>query len=93
MLIDPAKRSLTLSGTKIILQRRQFDLLYFLMAHEGRVFCGSQILQRVWHDDFSGDEHALRNQISKLRKMLKVFPHTTEYIKTIYGVGYCFRSD
>lgn len=93
VLIDPTRRTVTLSDTKITLQRRQFDLLYFLMAHEGRVFGSNQIFQRVWNDDFDGDEHALRNQISKLRKTLKISPSTREYIQTVYGVGYCFNSD
>lgn len=92
LLIDPARRSVQMSGKEIALQRRQFNLLYFLTANEGMVFSRDQLHQRVWGESCESCDHTLSSQMSSLRSKLKTVDSTKHYIRTEYGIGYSFDS-
>lgn len=92
LLIDPLRRAVQMSGKEITLQRRQFNLLYFLTANEGMVFSREQLHQRLWGEFYEGCDHTLSSHVSSLRSKLRVVDRGKNYIRTEYGIGYCFDS-
>ena len=65
------------------LTRREFELLNFLVKHVGRVFSRSELLDRVWGEDFIGTERTVDQHIAQLRTLIGA-----EYIETVRGRGY-----
>lgn len=68
--------------------RKEFELLYYLAKHKGKVLSRDQLLSAVWNYDFSGDTRIVDVHVSHLRE--KIEPDTKQpvYIKTIRGLGY-----
>ena len=76
----------TKHGAPISLSTREFQLLQYLMENAGRVLSREQIFNAVWGEHY-GDIGTVAVNIKNLRT--KIDP-ASEYIKTIWGVGYKF---
>ncbi len=83
--------SVTLSGHKLNLTRREVELLYTLAASPGRVFTRDNLLTIVWGYEFAGNYRAVDSHIKRLRAKLDAYPHDTFAIATVWGAGYKFE--
>lgn len=83
--------SVTLSGHKLNLTRREVELLYTLAASPGRVFTRDNLLTIVWGYEFAGNYRAVDSHIKRLRAKLDAYPHDTFTIATVWGTGYKFE--
>lgn len=81
--VDVAASTVTLAGDEVALTRREFDLLACLAANPGRVFSRSELLDRVWGDEFGGTERTVDQHVAQLRTRLGA-----ELIETLRGRGY-----
>ena len=81
--IDYVAVQVTFQGLPVSLTRREFELIYFLASHPGRVCSRSELLDRLWEEDFLGTERTVDQHISQLRARLK-----DELIETVRGRGY-----
>ena len=81
--LDPAARTVMLSGQAVELSGREFSLLEVLLENAGRVLSRSHLEQSLygWRDE--PDSNALEVHIHHLRKKLG-----SELIRTLRGVGY-----
>ncbi|HBK70853.1 MAG TPA: DNA-binding response regulator [Flavobacteriaceae bacterium] len=70
---------------KIILPRKEFELMYLLASKPEKVFKRDVILQRVWGKDVVVGGRTIDVHIRKLREKIG-----EEYFKTVKGVGYKF---
>ena len=86
--IDNDNFTASCAGIKLDLSKREFDLLRLLVENSEKTCTKSMIYDRVWDYENSADDNTLNVHISKLRKKLKECNPDTEYIKTIWGIGY-----
>jgi DNA-binding winged helix-turn-helix (wHTH) protein/tetratricopeptide (TPR) repeat protein len=87
--IDPGSRSVSRGKDSLVLSRRAFDVLLYLVRHPGKVLSKEELLRNVWPDSFV-DENSLAQSISVLRKALGEKPGENSYILTVPGRGYQF---
>lgn len=85
LIIEREKFSIQLDGKKIILPKKEFELLELLASRPGKVFNRDQILNIVWGNETVVGERTIDVHIRKLREKLG-----DVYIRTIKGVGYTF---
>jgi two-component system alkaline phosphatase synthesis response regulator PhoP len=85
LIIEREKFSVQLDGKKIILPKKEFELLELLASRPGKVFNRDQILNIVWGNETVVGERTIDVHIRKLREKLG-----DAYIRTIKGVGYTF---
>ncbi len=71
---------------EISFPRQEFQLLYFLASHPGRVFSRDEILDAVWGPDVHIGTRTVDVHIRKIRQRIGA-----EYVETIQGVGYRFQ--
>jgi DNA-binding response OmpR family regulator len=90
LLIDHARHEVMLAGAVVALTSLEFALLTALAAHPGRVFTRAQLLERVWGEDYFGDDHVVDVHIANVRKKLGDDPAAPAYIETVRGAGYRF---
>jgi two-component system response regulator TrcR len=88
--LDGASRAVTRAGSSISLTSTEFELLRYLMLHQGRAVSRKEILARVWNYDFGGRSGIVDLYVSYLRK--KVDAGRAPMIHTVRGVGYLLRS-
>lgn len=74
------------SGKPVPFSTREFQLLQFLMENAGKVLTREQIFSSVWDTEY-GDMGTVAVNIKSIRD--KIDPKS-EYIKTVWGVGYKF---
>ncbi|HEX3015423.1 MAG TPA: response regulator transcription factor [Desulfobacteria bacterium] len=86
--INQATRVVKLSDKEIALTPKEFDLLFFLARHPGRVFSREQLMETVWGYDFYGDLRTVDTHIKKIREKVR---GERNYIATVWGVGYKFE--
>jgi DNA-binding response OmpR family regulator len=88
LAIDLKGREVYFKDKPIVFTKREFDIIEFLALHPGITFSKEQIYEKVWGYDAMGDSAAIAEHIKKIRGKLKEIDHDTEYISTIWGVGY-----
>jgi DNA-binding response OmpR family regulator len=88
--IDPAGRTLTMSGREVRLTAREFDLLAFLARNAGQVYGRDELLQRVWGPGFDGFAHTVNSHINRLRTKVELDATDPQLIQTVWGRGYKF---
>lgn len=89
--LDLVKRTVRRAGRLIDLQPREFQLLEFLMRHEGRIVTRTMLLEHVWDFHFDPRTNIVETHVSRLRsKIDRGFG--TELIKTFRGSGYSLRA-
>lgn len=86
--INRDKYQVEIKGVKIILPKKEFELLELLASRPGNVFTRDQILSIVWGNEAIVGERTIDVHIRKLREKLG-----NDYIRTIKGVGYTFTED
>jgi two-component system KDP operon response regulator KdpE len=90
--IDLRRRLVTRNGVEVHLSPKEFDLLAYLIEHQGAPVMHTRLLQAVWGPEFGGEVEYLRSYIKMLRKKLEADPAHPEYLLTEPWVGYRFRN-
>lgn len=88
LTIYPEQYEAMLEGESLTFTRKEFELLFYLAKHKGKVLSRDQLLTAVWNYDFAGDTRIVDVHVSHLRE--KIEPDTKQpiYIKTVRGLGY-----
>jgi two-component system KDP operon response regulator KdpE len=93
LTVDLTARSVVMGDKRIQLTPTEYELLKTLVQQAGRVLTHHQILTKVWGEQYAGDAHMLRVNVSNLRRKLEPDPVRPRYLITEPGVGYRFRSE
>lgn len=79
------------SGERVSLTPKEFELLAMLARSPGKVFTRDFLLDRIWGYDFAGDTRTVDVHIRRLRKKLGDDSADRRRIVTVHGVGYKFE--
>jgi two-component system KDP operon response regulator KdpE len=88
LVIDLARRLVTLDGEEVKLTRKEYDVLALLARHRGRLVTHRQLLTTVWGPAHVADTHYLRIAIGHVRDKLGDDAADPRFIMTEPGVGY-----
>ncbi|HET7170344.1 MAG TPA: response regulator transcription factor [Gaiellales bacterium] len=91
IVIDPAKRAVTVDGDRVQLTYVEFEVLHTLASHPGRVYSRQALLEAVWGDSAYREPRTIDVHIRHLREKIEPDPREPAYIFTVRGVGYRFR--
>ncbi len=86
--IDKQSHAVSVEGNGIKLTAREFEILYLLAKHRGRVFSSEEIFERVWNELGEGSNQTVMVHISNLRDKLEDALQGEKIIQTVWGVGY-----
>ena len=90
--IDTERFSVTLDGIKLDLTPVEFRLLAMFIEQSGRVYNRDQILNKIFDDGRIVLDRTVDTHIKNLRHKLKKINPKTDYIRSLYGVGYSFEN-
>jgi len=86
LIINLQSYIVTLTGEKISLYPKEFDVLCLLTKYPGWVLSPEQIYDAVWKESVTGCEHLVYNVICQIRRKLK----NPDMIQTVIRRGYKF---
>lgn len=75
---------------KIPLSTKEYEVLEFLISHEGETLGPEKIYNEVWKAQY-GDITAVAVYVQRLRKKIEDDHSNPKYIKTVFGMGYKFE--
>jgi len=87
LALDTLSREASVGSRKLTLTRREFDLLAFLVHHQGRVLSREELLRKVWGYDYLGETRTVDVHVRRLRVKLG---EAGRSIETVMGAGYKF---
>ena len=87
IIIDRSAYSVFVRGVKLMLPKKEFELLYLLASKPDKVYSRESILNKVWGLDVSVVDRTIDVHIRKIREKIG-----ENRIKTIKGVGYKFEA-
>jgi two-component system, OmpR family, alkaline phosphatase synthesis response regulator PhoP len=93
VVVDPARRRVTVAGRPVELTPTEFDLLAHLARQPGRVFTRAQLLTAIHGVAVESYERAVDAHIKNLRRKLEPDPRRPRYVLTAHGIGYRFNDD
>jgi two-component system alkaline phosphatase synthesis response regulator PhoP len=85
VVIDPARREVTVNGELVNLRTQEFDLLLTLAEHKGLVLTREQLLEKAWGYDYYGQSRTVDVHVGHLRRKLA---NSSLRIETVTGIGY-----
>ncbi len=87
-VLDASARRVVFGEHEVKMSPREFNLLFFLLEHPGKVHSRDALLRAVWGSDFHGDSKTVAVHIRWLREKFEAFPTMPFRINTVFGVGY-----
>ncbi|MCL6442833.1 MAG: response regulator transcription factor [Alicyclobacillus sp.] len=85
-------RKVEVEHNEISLTPKEFDLLVYMAQRPDKVFSREELLRDVWNYQFYGDQRTVDTHIKRLREKLGQASETvSQYIVTVWGVGYKFE--
>ncbi len=77
-----------IGGNDLLLTRLEYNIVEFLALHAGQIFSREQIYEKIWGYDSDGDSSTVVEHIKKIRAKFIEGGSDTEYISTVWGIGY-----
>jgi len=92
--VNTTSRMVKVKGTEIVLTQKEYQLLLFFISNQDRVITKESIVEHLWGDDtdvFDSFDF-IYSHIKNLRKKI-IKTGGSDYLSTIYGVGYKFQKE
>src|SRR3954452_1725149 len=89
--VDLAGHRLLRDGEVRPIKPKAFELLAFLLRHQGQVFSREQLLSDVWGYDYAGETRTVDVHVHWLRAEIEQDPQNPQVLETVRGVGYVLR--
>lgn len=88
LTLDPRNYEVTYQQQLLNLTPKEYSLLELLLRHSRQLFSCGSILEHLWTYDDTPSEEAVRTHIKGLRHKLKAAGAPTDFVETVYGIGY-----
>lgn len=87
LTIDFSQRCLFCKGERILLAKKEFEIVALLSQNSGQVFDKERIYEKIGGYNSEGDSSVISEHIRRVR--FKLAEHTDNiYIETVWGCGY-----
>ena len=89
--LDTARHEVRVSGRRVDLTPREFEILRVLLAHRGRLVTKGRLLRAVWGEAYGGEDSYVYVHVSQLRRKISAADRSgqlRDLIVTEPGVGY-----
>jgi DNA-binding response OmpR family regulator len=87
--IDTIAKLVTVNNKPLELTRKEYELLLYFVSNKKRVISKNAIAEHLWGDDMEGNNDFIYTHIKNLRRKL-MDAGDTDYIRSVYGMGYKF---
>ncbi|WP_066712016.1 response regulator transcription factor [Clostridium sp. Marseille-P299] len=88
LALNPISRIVTVNQQEITLTRHEYDILLILMKQPEKVFSREFLYEEIWQNGYYGEDNTVNVHVSNIRKKIAAMDSETEYIKTVWGIGF-----
>jgi two-component system OmpR family response regulator len=91
--MQPGARVVTRHGQDIELTAREMAVLELLARNAGQVVSRTELLERVWDEEYDGSQNVVDVYVGYVRKKLELPSDPGRIIRTVRGVGFVLEAD
>ncbi len=91
LVIDLEKYEVMITGRRVSLTYKEFQLLVLLASGPGRVYTREMLLSQIWGYEYLGGTRTVDVHVRRLRS--KIEDPDNSFIETIWNVGYRFKTE
>jgi DNA-binding response OmpR family regulator len=91
LTLNPCNYEVTYQHQLLSLTPKEYALLELFLRHSRQLFSCGAILGHLWTYEDAPSEEAVRTHIKGLRHKLKAAGAPTDFVETVYGIGYRLR--
>lgn len=94
IVLYPSARRVMVKQNEVHLTPKEYDLLYFLITHQEKVYSREVLHTEVWKSSHREiyDRRTVDTHIKRLRdKLFSYYPEGNGWIQTLWGHGYMFK--
>lgn len=88
LILFPQARKAQAAGRDLSLTAHEYDILTLLVQNPQKVYSREHLYELIWKGGYYGENNTVNVHVSNLRKKLKDADPDTEYIQTVYGIGF-----
>lgn len=88
LTIEKAAHRVLRGEEEIALTPIEFEILWLLASHPGRVYSTDEIFEQVWKEQVYEVNNTVMVHIRRLREKIEIDTKNPAIIKTVWGVGY-----
>lgn len=78
----------TLYGEELSLTPIEFNILWYLCEHHGKVVSSEELFEAVWGEKYLDNNNTVMAHIARLREKMHEPSRKPKFVKTVWGVGY-----
>ena len=86
--LDENTKEIKINDCLLYLTAKEYMILELLIKNQNKVFSKANLYESIWHEEYIGDDNAIKTHISNIRSKLKKFNPNENYIETVWGLGY-----
>jgi DNA-binding response OmpR family regulator len=88
-VLQMQSRRLFCDGNEVVITKKEFDLLLYLVLNQGKVLTRQQLYEHIWGNilDDQYDSNFIDVHIKNLRKKLNIHA-SAQWLETVRGIGY-----
>ena len=92
--IDTDKMLVSINDQNLTLTRKEYELILYFVINKNKVLTKESIIEHLWgdHSDMFDSLDFIYTHIKNLRKKMQDMGGT-DYLKSVYGIGYKFETD
>lgn len=87
-VVDEARMRITLNGAVLNITPMEFRVLAALLDQPGRIWSRAQLLQHIQPGELESYDRVIDTHIKNLRKKVSAIEPGSNYLRSVYGVGY-----
>ncbi len=91
--LDTTAKTVWLSGQLVLLTKKEYGILEYLMIQKGRVVSSEELIEHVWDSEVDLFSNSLKYHIHSIKKKLREKGGGEEVIRNLRGQGYIMEDN
>lgn len=92
-VLNLRSRTLKKGGQPVELTQVEFQIMEYFFTNPGKALSRTDILTRVWGEEYFGEEKIVDVNIRRLRMKIEDDPSAPKFILTVWGLGYKWAAE
>ena len=88
MILDPDNNCAFIKDMPLSLTSKELAILQLFIKYPHKTFSKANIYESIWQEPYFYEDNTINVHMSNLRNKLKKADPETEYIDTVWGIGY-----
>lgn len=86
--LDSINHIVKVAGQELALTSKEYGILELLMRHPDKIYSKANLFRSIWNEEYMSEDNTLNVHISNIRNKLRGITSDTQYIETVWGIGY-----